>query len=325
MIKDSINGNLSKNLEVSLDDAGMRLDRWLKRQIPGLTQGLIEKFLRKGYLRVNQSKAKASQRLEPGQIIQIPSFQNFKLKQFKVHHVSIQETKELQATILYKDNEMIVINKPPGLAVQGGSKTHKHLDLMLDALKFDFPSRPKLVHRLDKQTSGVIILARSRSSADFITKAFQQRTVKKIYWALVNGTPPEEKGVVDLSIQKISSTSGFEKMQSTHSGSSAVTNYRVLNRIGRKITWLALEPETGRTHQLRAHMEAIGNPIIGDTKYHKSKWPSIGGLPEGLYLHAREISILNINTGKLVSVVAPLPKHMRDAWERLGFKIDNED
>ena len=298
-------------------DAGTRLDRWVRRRAPGLTQGRIEKLLRTGQLRVDGARANAGQRLEAGQTVRIPPLPGIE-RPPPPPAVAAGDAADLRARVLYRDDDMLAINKPPGLAVQGGTGVQRHLDAMLVALRFDAAERPRLVHRLDKETSGVLLLARSAAAAASLAKAFRNRQVRKIYWALTVGAPSPPSGTVRLPLAKLGRGSGGERMQPSETGDDAVTRYTVVARAGRSAAWVVLEPETGRTHQLRAHMEALGTPIAGDQKYGRTDRTPPGGLAPGLYLHAREIRVGD------VTITAPLPPHMQEAWERLGLDEDRK-
>lgn len=309
-------------LEIKEGDEGVRLDRWLRRQIPGLAQGLIEKLVRTGQIRINGARVKAGHRLELAQLVRIPPIPNQSLtRKSNLSIINDDDLIELRERVLYRDNNVLVINKPPGLAVQGGSSITRHLDAMLDALRFDLPENPRLVHRLDKHTSGVLVLARTSASAAFLTKLFRNRSIRKVYWALTVGIPPLTEGVLKLPLAKVSDIRGYERVRFSEEGQVAITKYTLISSIGRKASWLALEPETGRTHQLRAHMEALGTPIVGDKKYKKSKWPEVGGLSPGLHLHARMIEFSSPSGAKIM-VEAPLPDHMQKTWSQLGLELN---
>ena len=322
-----------QQITVEAAESETRLDRWFKRRFPELNHGRLEKLLRTGQVRVDGGRAKANQRLQTGQIIRVPPLESKaapKDKQAgpKVHAVSEQDAAMVQRMVLYKDDDLIALNKPPGLAVQGGTKTTKHLDGMLDALRFDSEHRPRLVHRLDRDTSGVMIVARTPKSAAVLAKAFQGRDMQKIYWALVMGYPEHPAGTISAALAK-SGASGQERMEwDKEDGKSAVTDYRVVDTAARKITWLELMPQTGRTHQLRAHCTLIGTPIVGDGKYalYQPDPEQRVDLHDGLLseiadrmcLHARSL-VIERPGKKPLTVTAPLPKHMKDAFKDLGF------
>lgn len=310
-----------RTAEVTDGDVGIRLDRWFSRQIPELGHGRLQKLLRTGQVRVNGARAAANMRLEAGQTIRIPPLPGLGDKPApgpRVSKVSDADTRDLQARVLYRDDDVIALNKPAGLAVQGGTGTSRHLDGMLDALQFDAKERPKLVHRLDRDTSGVLLLARSSRAAAALTRAFRGRGVEKTYWALVLGVPKPKQGTIDLALAKATGPTGREKMEESEEGDDAVTDYRVRENM-KRAAWVELWPHTGRTHQLRAHMAAIGTPIIGDQKYGgpDSKLP---GISPKLHLHAAQIA-LRLPSGKAVTIAAPLPEHMAQTWALFGFEV----
>ena len=316
---------------VSVDEDGMRLDRWFKRHYPGLTHGQLEKRLRKGEIRLSGKRVKANDRLAAGQEIRIPPLEDERnqptyttKKATKTISLTDEEIDDLRARVLYKDDHVLIINKPEGLAVQGGSKTPKHLDAMLDVLRFDAHERPRLVHRLDKDTSGVFALARTAKAASLLTEAFKSKEVRKIYWAAVVGTPRLSKGVVSAPLAKLPGASGEKVVHDDDFGKRAVTNYQVVDNAGKSAAWLVMEPITGRTHQLRVHALILGTPIIGDGKYGGAEAFSLGKeLSSKMHLHARGISFRS-PTGKQVQVFAPIPAHMEATWKFLGFDIADD-
>ncbi len=314
-----------ENRKVAEADAGQRLDRWFKKHFPALGHGRLEKLLRKGQVRVDGGRAKAGLRLEAGQIVRVPPLgdgQAAAPARAKPRYTpSEEEVEALQSAVIYRDKAVLVLNKPAGLAVQGGSGQLKHLDAMLDCLRFDAGERPKLVHRLDKDTSGVLVLARSSEAARSLTRAFREGSVRKLYWAAVAGVPKQAAGEIDLPLAKTGGK-GQEKMrpQAEEEGEAALTLYVTVAQAGRKAAWMALRPVTGRTHQLRVHCAALGHPILGDGKYGgKEAFPRIEGLPGQLLLHARSIALPDPLTGTTLRVVAPLPAQMLQAWQALGF------
>ncbi len=307
--------------QVSADEGDVRLDRWFRRHFPGLTQGQLQKLLRTGQVRVDGGRAKANQRLEPGQEIRIPPMPPPRApdKASPRPRIDAAEAEALRAAVLYKDDDVIAINKPPGLAVQGGSGTVKHLDGMLDVLRFGAPDRPRLVHRLDKDTSGVLLLGRSPAAAARLTEAFRRKTTRKLYWALVVGVPAKRNGKIDLALAKGPAQGGERMMTGTADGKRAVTHYAVLDAAAREVSWLALMPVTGRTHQLRAHCAALGTPILGDGKYGgKEAFVQGRGVSRKLHLHAREIALPQPGGGVL-TVTAPLPEHLANSFAFFGF------
>jgi len=239
--------------------------------------------------------------------------------------VSAGDEAMLRDAVLHRDDAVIVLNKPPGLAVQGGSGTERHLDGMLEALRFGSEVRPRLVHRLDKETSGVLVLARTIAAAAFLTRAFREKTTRKIYWAIVVGLPKLRQGRIDLPLAKLPGREGERVRADAEEGKRAITYYHVAESVGSQASWLALFPVTGRTHQLRAHCAAIGTPILGDQKYGITA-VHLTGVPDAkrLHLHARSLEIPH-PLGDTLRVTAPLPRHMRRSWEFFGFPDDIED
>jgi 23S rRNA pseudouridine955/2504/2580 synthase len=308
-----------QKVTVSTDEEGLRLDRWFRSKFPHVTHGRLEKLLRKGEIRVDGGRVRANLRLVAGMVVRVPPLPKPESVDAAANApVSPADAAALRERVLYRDDALIVIDKPAGLAVQGGSGIARHLDGMLDALQFDAPERPRLVHRLDKDTSGVLVLARTRAAATAATAAFADRTTEKTYWALVNGGPDADEGRFDSTLSKVATRGGREQMASDSSGKSAVTLYRCLARGDPGVTWLALTPLTGRTHQLRVQTAEAGFPIIGDRRYGQStikKTESFGG---GLHLHARQLVIPHPKGGHL-SVTAPLPPHMAQSWRSLGW------
>ncbi|MCK5444486.1 MAG: RluA family pseudouridine synthase [Rhodospirillaceae bacterium] len=314
-------------ITIAEEDADQRLDRWFKRRYPGVTQGRLQKMLRTGQVRVDGKRIKeAGFRLQTGHEVRVPPMsegdQNRPRKSDNpANKVAVDpaELEALRARVLYKDDHVLVIDKPAGLAVQGGSGTTHHLDGMLDGLQFDAAERPRLVHRLDKDTSGVLVLARTRKAATALARSFQTKEVRKQYWAVVVGTPEPEQGKVDLPLSKRPAQGGEKVWIDEFSGKRAVTHYRVIEKAARKAAWVELEPVTGRTHQLRVHMVAMHTPILGDGKYGGSEAFLTGAVnAKRLHLHARAIRFQS-PAGGMVTVSASLPDHMAETWNFLGF------
>ncbi|MCQ2914005.1 MAG: RluA family pseudouridine synthase [Alphaproteobacteria bacterium] len=315
---------------VSADDGEVRLDRWLKRHYPQLTQGQIQKLLRTKQIKVDGKKAEANQRVSEGCIIRVPPLPdhgspmiNAKERRDNVF-VSDADAKFVQSLVIYKDKDVIVLNKPAGLAVQGGTGQTKHLDGMLSALRFEKEENPRLVHRLDKDTSGVLVLGRTPSATAFLADAFKSRDAKKIYWALVYGNPDIKEGKISAKLLKCSGEFGGELMRvDEKNGQSAITLYRVEDEAYKKASWLELMPLTGRTHQLRAHCLVMGHPIIGDGKY-KIDGKNADYLKYGnkLHLHARALK-MPLPNGKMLEVYAPLCDEMKDSFDFFGFDYKN--
>jgi len=313
---------------ISEDEADIRLDRWLRRHFPGLTQGKIQKFCRTGQVRVDGKRVEAATRLAPGQAVRIPPIQAAEEPAAKLPHLppDPRARAELEAMVIYRDDQVIVLNKPSGLPVQGGPGIMKHVDGMLDLLRFGSPDRPRLVHRLDRDTSGVLLLARSPGVAAKLAAAFRGRKVEKIYWAVVAGRPVPVEGRIDLPLKRIGGARGERTAPATRGdkeAAHAITDYQTLDNAGQKLAWLELRPVTGRTHQLRVHCAAIGAPILGDEKYAEPDQNGAGGaffdgLPEELHLHARRL-VLPHPAGGILMVEAELPPHMRETFRVLGF------
>ena len=317
-------GNRIETREVAGDEADIRLDRWFKRHFPGLGHGRLEKLLRTGQVRVDGGRVKAGERLRPGQRIRIPPLGDSKPAGRPPRPtVSDADSEALRSRVLYRDDDVIAIDKPAGLAVQGGSKTRRHLDAMLDVLADEGDERPRLVHRLDRDTSGVLILARTVSAAAWLGSLFRGREMTKLYWALVVGEPERDEGRIDLALAKRSGPHG-ERVVGDPDGRAAVTDFKVIDRVGRQAAWLALRPLTGRTHQLRAHCAAIGTPIMGDGKYGGADAFLAGGFSKALHLHAQSLTLPK-RSGGVLKLTAPLPAHMAETWRLFGFDPAYDD
>jgi len=319
--------NAVVQLAVTDEEDGIRLDRWFKRHYPAMTHGRLEKLLRTGQVRIDGARAKANVRLETGQTVRVPPLGEGELAPAPkpVREVSDQDAEMLRAAVIHKDKSVLVLNKPHGLAVQGGTKTERHLDGMLDALMFEAKERPRLVHRLDRDTSGVLVLARSLRAATALGRAFQQKDACKIYWALVIGTPQPRQGTINLALAKQGGPRA-ERVTPAEKGDEdarhAITHYSVITSVSTKFSWVAFMPVTGRTHQIRAHAVAIGTPIVGDGKYGGGSGAHPGGeIPKGLHLHARSIDIAHPDGGKRLFIEANLPPHMQKSWDLLGFEL----
>jgi len=305
---------------VAPDEAELRLDRWFKRHYPGLAFGHLAKLLRTGQVRVDGKRAKAGQRLQPGQEIRVPPLapEPAAPSPAPTAGPSDSDARMLREAVLYKDDLVLAVNKPAGLATQGGSRLTRHLDAMLDALQFEAAERPRLVHRLDKDTSGVLLLGRSAAAAGRLTRAFRSKDAVKLYWALTAGTPRPPAGRIDLPLAKLK-RGGGEKMGHDPEGKPALTLYRTIATAPPGVAWLALSPKTGRTHQLRAHMMLLGTPILGDGKYGgRAAFPESLGV-DRLHLHAREIALPHPGDGTTLRIAAPLPAHMAATFEALRF------
>lgn len=315
--------NQVSQIDVSEEEDGLRLDRWFKRRFPMLTHGRLEKLLRTGQVRVDGARAKANARLATGQVVRVPPLGEDAEKQAPkaVHAPSESDAEYLRSLVIHKDKSVLVLNKPAGLAVQGGTKTERHLDGMLDALIFDAKERPRLVHRLDRDTSGVLVLARTAKAAAALARAFKQKDAQKIYWALVVGVPSPRQGTIDLALSKQGGPRAervFAAEKGDENARDAVTHFSTVSTASWKLAWVAFMPLTGRTHQIRAHAAAIGTPIVGDGKYGGVDAHPGGEIPRKLHLHARSIDIAHPDGGRLY-VEAGLPPHMKASWQLLGF------
>lgn len=304
--------------KVSTSENDVRLDRWFKRHFPSVSHGIIEKLLRKKNIRVNGLKATSNQRLRTGDEIRIPPMEVSSSAPKTVKTLSKADIQFVQSLVLYKDSEIIVLNKPAGLAVQGGTKTTRHIDGLLDGLCFDCDERPKLVHRLDKETSGVLMVARTIQSAAKYTKLFKTKEIQKIYWTLVAGCPKIKEGKIDAPLMKKSSITGEKMAVDFDQGDKAISLYQVVDHLANKISWMQMAPLTGRTHQLRVHCaEVLKTPILGDDKYGR-RGTLMQNIPHQMYLHAHSITWENEN-GKMQTVSAPLPDYFRTAFHEFGF------
>ena len=306
----------------------MRLDRWFKTHYAGLPHSRLEKLLRTGQVRVDGARAKASTRLAAGQAVRVPPLPDVAPPPGAKHALSKADRDFLASITLYEDDDLLVVNKPPGIAVQGGTKTTHHIDRLLEGLGDGPETRPRLVHRLDRDTSGVLVIAKRRSVAAKLGRAFQTRSVRKIYWALLHGVPRPPQGKVEAALVKASGPEG-DRVRKARSGEqdiaqSAVTHYAVVDRAGQQVAFVSLKPVTGRQHQLRAHMAILGHPILGDEKYHGDKdLPE--GIPNKLHLHARRISFPHPSGEGMVDVTAPLPEHMTRTFADFGFEAREAD
>ena len=318
-----------RQFTVGEDDDGIRLDRWFKRHLPDANFNLVSRWARTGQLRVDGARATPGDRLAAGQVLRVPPAEAPKpptaaRPKRDRPPLSDEQTEFAQSLVIHRDTQAIVINKPPGLATQGGTKTEAHVDGLLDALQFECEGRPKLVHRLDKDTSGALLLARTSRAAAYFSKHFSGRTARKIYWAIVAGVPEIHDGLIDLPLAKQPGSGGEKMHVDKEEGQASRTRYRVLDRAGNRACWVELQPLTGRTHQLRVHMAAIGHPIVGDGKYGGLDAFLTGGVSRKMHLHARRIRIDHPDEGK-VDVTAELPTHFADSMKLLGFDFSLGD
>ena len=314
--------------KVTRDEAGVRLDRWFKQHYPQVPHALLNKLLRKGEVRVDGGRAKANVRLSEGQEVRVPpiSAGDAPVVQRMVKPLEGKDRAFLEGLIIYQDDDLFVLNKPAGIAVQGGSKTTRHIDGMLEAWGLELGVRPRLVHRLDRDTSGILVVARKRQIAADLGRLFATRSVRKIYWAIVAGVPDARQGKIDQALIKTGGA-GNERVRAAGKGEDgaqrATTHYAVIDTAGKAFSWVSLKPVTGRQHQLRAHMALLGHPIIGDNKYGGDKEVP-AALARRLHLHARRISFPHPRGGT-VDVTAPLSDVMTESFAVLGFDATRYD
>ena len=302
-------------IKVKPADDGMRLNRWFLKYYPGLSLGRFNKLLRTKQIKVDGARAEASLKLADGQEIRVPPLEAQKGERPEKQGLSAKDEAYIRSLVIYKDENIIVINKPSGLAVQGGTNTLRHVDGMLEGLRFEMEEAPKLVHRIDKDTSGVLVLARTRKSAEVLTKAFKERDLHKTYLALVRGVPKAKEGEIKAPLEKAG-----EKMQVLSEGKKAVTQYRVLDETGELFSLIEASPLTGRSHQIRAHLEYIGCPIVGDDTYFGQTRKRFAELADKLFLHAYKIDLSGIYHKKQI-ITAPVPEHFRQAFDVLGLNF----
>jgi 23S rRNA pseudouridine955/2504/2580 synthase len=312
-----------QTLGVTDEEAELRLDRWFHRRFPGLGHGRLSKMLRTGQVRVDGKRAEGSFRLAPGMQIRVPPMDEKDLVAPKGpaprREPPTEEIEALQESVIYSDDDVLIINKPAGLAVQGGTGIDISVDSMLGALRFEGSERPKLVHRLDKDTSGVLVLARHSRAAKWLTAGFRARETEKVYWAITQGVPKPPRGKIDLALAKIPGPMGEKMVEDEEGGKRAITLYTMIDNAANRAAWVAMMPLTGRTHQLRAHCAALGTPIVGDGKYGgRSAYIEGPGIAKRLHLHARSILIENPD-GKKITATAPLSPHMENTFRALGF------
>jgi 23S rRNA pseudouridine955/2504/2580 synthase len=329
-------------MRVGPDEGGQRLDRWIRRQYAHVTQGRIERLCRKGEIRVDGARAKASTRIEAGQAVRLPPLPDAAAPP-EPPRIAPRDAEMIRAAVIWRDDHILALDKPPGLAVQGGSGQTRHVDGLSEALRFGAEERPRLVHRLDRDTSGVLLMARTRAAAEALTRAFRDRDTRKVYWAAVAGVPTPRMGTLRYGLVKAPGHGPGgegERMTAIAPGEvaqvpgarHATTDYAVLSALGTRVCWAALVPVTGRTHQLRAHMAAFGHPVVGDGKYGGSGQENLGDgwgaqlggeVSRKLHLHARSLTLAHPFTGKRLTLTAPLPAHMRRTWDMLGWRVED--
>lgn len=315
-----------EQIKVESGEAGMRLDRWFKAHFPGLGFGQLQKLLRSGQIRVDGGRVKSDTRVEPGQVVRVPPLAVDRKGDAPLTQRTMRDRSDadlLSKMLLYEDPQVFVFDKPSGLAVQGGSGVSRHVDQMLEAWRSKKGEKPRLVHRLDRDTSGVLVVARTRQAAMRLAEAFRGRDAKKTYWALVKGVPRKREDRISSWLVKEQTPDGDRMRLARHGETGAdhaISHYRLIEQAGMTLSWLQMEPFTGRTHQLRVHAASIGCPIIGDPKYFEAdqNWELPGGIQNRLHLHARRIVIPHPRSGT-IDVSAPLPPHMVQSFNLLGF------
>lgn len=301
--------------KVKAEDDGMRLNRWFLKHYPTLTLGRLQKLLRTKQIKVDGKKAEASTKLVVGQEVRVPPMDDPDCLEVKNFGVSKKDAEFIISLVIYKDKDILILNKPSGLAVQGGTNTTRHVDGMLDALEFELEERPRLVHRIDKDTSGILLLARNRQMAEILTEAFREHNLPKTYLALTLGCPNKVSGEINAPLEKVG-----EKVSIIESGKEAITTYKVLDNSGDKFALVEASPLTGRTHQIRAHLEYIGAPILGDDKYFGATRQRFSQLSDKLHLHAYKIDLSAIYNKPMI-INAELPEHFKQSLNSVGINF----
>ena len=302
-----------KIVKIKQEDDGVRLNRWFLKYYPGLSLGRLNKLLRTKQIKVNGGRVEAATKLEAGQEIRLPPLDNEQQTEGKKDFVSARDVAFMQSLAIFKDKNILVLNKPSGLAVQGGTNTDRHVDGMLDALKFEAAEKPRLVHRIDKNTSGLLVLARNRKYAELLTKAFREHQLQKTYLAFCIGVPRQHEGEIKGRLLKVGEKSVIDR-----DGKEAVTLYKVLDTAGNKFSLIAASPLTGRTHQIRAHLESIGCPIVGDDRYYGEVRQKFSIFADKLYLHAYKINLSALYNKKL-EITAGLPDYFKESLKAAGI------
>lgn len=323
-----------ETLEVARSEAGLRLDRWFRVHFPEVGYGYLQKLLRSGQVRVDSKRAQANARLEAGQRVRVPAIVRKPAKPSLTPPPGLSKADRdfIERLILLEDEHVLVLNKPFGIAVQGGTGTKRHIDGLLAGMADRFGGeRPRLVHRLDRDTTGVLLVAKTRDAAARLGRIFQTRSAAKTYWALVKGVPKPPQGKVEAALVKAAGPDGEDRVRKALPGEQdkamhATTHYSVIDRVAHKAAWVSLKPVTGRQHQLRAHMALIGHPIVGDNKYEGDKVLADSGIEGKLHLYARRLVIPHPVEGEAkIDVTAPLPEHMARTWELLGLDANRFD
>ena len=316
-----------ETIVVDATDDGMRLDRWFRNRFPDVTHGRLQKLLRTGQVRIEGARVKANARLSGGDHVRVPKAVQLAPKTSPSVKppmgLSKADRRFIEDLILFEDDDVLVLNKPFGIAVQGGSRTKRHIDGLLAGMADRFGDRPRLVHRLDRDTTGVLLVAKHRNAAARLGKTFQSRSAAKTYWGLVYGVPKPAQGKIDAALVKAAGPDG-DRVRKAKPGEqtraqTALTHYSMIDRVGRKAAWLSLKPVTGRQHQIRAHLAILGHPIVGDNKYAEGLAMPAPELEAKLHLHARRLQIPHPLGNARIDVTAPLPEHMKRTWEHLGL------
>lgn len=316
---------MADSVTIKEEEDGVRLDRWLKKHYPDTTFSNLQKILRTGQLRVDGKRAKGDTRLQKGQILRIPPQLTTAVPK-EERGLSKKDIDFIQSLVIYKDEHIIALNKPAGLAVQGGTKINRHIDGLLDGLTFG-ASRPHLVHRLDKDTSGILLLARNPKVAKLLGDLFHGRDIRKYYWAITVPAPLQFQGKIKSTLAKVEGAGGERVMSvSEEKGKMALTYYQVMESAHDKLAWVAFWPRTGRTHQIRVHALEMGCPLLGDYKYCRDQHllKELPDLPDMLHLHARRIILPHPVTGKKLDITAPLDTNMRKTWKFFSFNPDDK-
>lgn len=324
----------AKPLLIAKDEDGLRLDRWFRLRYPELTHSHLQKLLRTGQIRLDSKRVKSNARVEAGQSVRVPPGiqQEAKLAPSvrPPPGLSKADRDTIERMIIFEDDQILVLNKPFGLAVQGGTGTRRHIDGLLSGMTDRFGGvRPRLVHRLDRDTTGVLLVAKTRQAASNLGQVFSSRSASKTYWAMVKGVPRPPQGKIEAALVKASGPDG-DHIRKSEAGEQdkamhAATHYSVIETVAQKVAWMSLKPVTGRQHQLRAHMDILGHPIVGDNKYPSDPIFAEGEIDEMLHLHARRLVIPHPTLSQKIDVTAPLPDHMRRTWKTLGLDPDRYD
>ena len=315
-----------RHIKVIEDDDGQRLDRWIKKRVPEIPYGLAQKLMRQGQIRVDSKRAKPDTRLKAGQDVRIPPVEERLDRKTGKRKLTDKDAALIKSLVIYDDGDVIALNKPYDLSVQGGTKTRRHIDGMLDALKDKKGVRPRLVHRLDKDTSGVLLLARSAQAARALGEAFKYQKIRKIYWALVKGVPEIREGRINAPLMKGGGREKEKMLVDDDEGKSALTDYAVLDHAADQVAFMAFWPRTGRTHQIRVHALTLGCPILGDGKYGMGDARIEGmKLARRLHLHAQRLVFPHPVTRKMITVSAPLPDELKNSWKSLGFETNSKE